>query len=94
MGFLNEFLPIIIYILLIVLITISIVIAIKLSRTVDKADAILDDAQSKMQSLDSVFDLVEGVSSEATLIGDRFLGFVLSIANKLFKNKKEDKEEK
>ena len=93
MEFLNEFLPIIIYILLIVLITISIVIAIKISKTMDKVDAIVDDVDSKMKSLNPVFTLVEGVTGKATLISDRFLGFVLSIVNKLFKNKKGDKEE-
>ena len=93
MGFLNEFLPIIVNILLIVLITIAIIIAIKLSKTMDKIDAMVEDVDYKLKSLDPVFDLVEGVSSKAGLIGDKFLGFVLSIANKLFKNKKGDKEE-
>ena len=93
MVFLNEFLPIIIYILLIVLITILIVISIKVSKTMDKVDALVDDVDSKMKSLDPVFTLVEGVTGKATLISDRFLSFVLGIVNKLFKNKKGNKEE-
>ena len=93
MGFLNEFLPIIVNILLIVLITILIVIAIKVSRTMDKVDKIVDDVDDKMKSLDPVFDLVEGVTSKTTLISDRVLSFVLSVVNKLFKNKKDDKED-
>jgi len=93
MGFLNEFLPIIIYILLIVLVTIAIVIAIKLSKTMDKIDSMVEDVDSKLKSLDPVFNLVEGVTGKATIIGDRFLSFVLSLTNKLFKNKKENKEE-
>lgn len=93
MGFLNEFLPIIIYILLIVLITILIIIAIKLSKTMDKVDALVDDVNGKMNSLNSLFNIVDGVTSKASLLGDKFVSLVVSIGNKLFKNKKEDKEE-
>ena len=92
MAFLNEFLPIIIYILLIVLITFLIIIAIKVSKTMDKVDSLVEDVDNKMKSLNPVFDLVEGVSSKATLISDKFLGFVLRITNKLF-SKKGKKEE-
>ena len=93
MEFLNEFLPIIIYILLIVLITILIVLAIKASKTMDKIDNMVDDVDSKLKQLNPVFELVEGVSSKATLISDRLLSFVLSMVNKLFKSKKKGKKE-
>jgi len=92
MGFLNEFLPIIIYILLIVLITLLIVIAVKFSKTMDKIDLLVDDTTDKMKSLDNLFGLVENVTGKATLISDKFLSFVLSIVNRLF-NKKGNKEE-
>lgn len=92
MAFLNEFLPIIIYILLIVLITFLIVVTIKVSKTMDKVDSLVDDVDHKMKSLDPVFDLVEGVSSKATLISDKFLGFIMRIANKLFSNKGKKEE--
>ena len=93
MGFLNEFLPIIIYILLIVLITILIIVAIKVSKTMDKVDAMADNLNNKLDSLDSVFTLVEGVTNKANLISDKFLSFVLGLVTKLFKSKKEKKEE-
>ena len=92
MEFLNELLPIIIYILLIVLIVLLIVIAIKVSKTMNKVDALVDDMDHKMKSLDPVFSLVEVVTGKATLISDRFLSFILGISKKLFKNKG-DKEE-
>lgn len=94
MVFLNEFLPIIIYILLIVLIILLIVVAIKVSKTLDKVDNTVSDVNDKLKSLAPAFTLVEGVTSKAGLISDKFLGFILSIVNKLFKNeKKDDKEE-
>ena len=93
MGFLNEFLPIIIYILLIVLIVLLIMIAIKLSKTMDKVDLLVDDIDGKMKSLNPAFTLVEGVTSKANLLSDKFVNFIISISKKLFKNKKEDKEE-
>ena len=94
MVFLDEFLPIIIYILLIVLITILIIIAIKVNKTMDKVDNIADNIDGKLKSLDPAFDLVEGVTTKAGLISDKFLGFILNIVNKLFKSdKRKDKEE-
>ena len=92
MEYLSELLPIIIYILLIVLIIFLIIISVKVSKTMDKVDALVDDANRKMESLDPVFTLVETVTGKATLISDRFLSFVLGIATKLFKSKK-DKED-
>ena len=92
MEFLNEFLPIIIYILLIVLIILLIVIAIKVSKTMNKVDALVDDVDGKLKSLDPVFSLVEVVTGKATLISDKFLSFVLGITSKLFRTKK-DKED-
>ena len=92
MDFLSTFLPIIIYILLIVLLFLLIYFVMKLTKTMDKVDKLVDDANSKMEKIDPVFDLVEGVSTKATLISDRFLGFILKITNKLF-SKKDDTEE-
>ena len=93
MEFLNEFLPIVIYILLIVLIILLIMICYKLSKTMDKVDKIVDDVDGKMKSLDPAFTLVEGVTSKAALISDKFLGFILGITNILFKGKKEEKKD-
>ncbi len=90
---LNEFLPIILYILLIVLIILLIILIFRLINTLKKIDLIVDDVNNKVKSLDGVFNLVDGVSSKMNLISDRFLGFILSITNRLFKDKKTKKEE-
>ena len=92
MNFLNEFLPIIINILLIVLIVMLIVLVIRTIKTMDKVDKMVDDVNKKMEALDPVFDLVEGVSSKASLVSDKFFGFIFNITDKLFSRKK-DKEE-
>lgn len=88
----NEFLLTIIYILLIVLIVILILFTVKLLKTLSKVDLMIDDINGKIKSLDTAFTLVEGVSTKINLISDRFLGFILSIFNKIFGSKK-DKEE-
>ncbi len=87
----NEFLPTIIYILLIVLIILLIILIVRLLKTMKKVDLIVDDVNNKVKSLDGVFSLVDGVTNKMNLISDRFLGFILSITNKLFgKGKKEE----
>ncbi len=93
MEFLNEFLPIIIYILLIVLIILLIIIAVKVSKTMNKVDALVDDVDGKLKSLDPVFSLVEVVTGKATLISDRFLSFVLGIVEKVSNRKRKGKKE-
>ena len=91
---LDEFLPIIIYILLIVLIILLIVVSVKVIKILNKVDVMADDIDKKLGSLDPVFNLVENVTKKTTLISDKFLSFILGITNKIFKsNKKENKEE-
>lgn len=93
METLNELLPIIIYILLIVLIVLLIIIAVKVSKTMDKVNAMVDDVDGKLKALDPLFLLVETVTGKATLISDRFLSFVLGIVNKATDKKKKGKKE-
>ena len=93
MNFLNEFLPLMIYILLIVLIVLLIAFVIKASKTMDKVDKLIDDTNKKMEKIEPVFDLVEGVSASATALSDRFFGFILKVTDKLFFRKKDKEEE-
>ena len=56
MEFLLDFLPIIIYILLIILITVCIGILLKTSKTIDKVNMLLDDVEMKLSTLDAFFN--------------------------------------
>lgn len=93
MNFLDAFLPIIIYILLIVLIILLIVIAIKIIKAMNKVQIIVDNVNDKVESLNNFFHVIDGVSSKINLLGDRFINFIVSIFNKIFKKKEKGKED-
>ena len=80
--FLDEFLPIVIYILLVVLLILLIMISYKVIKTMDKVKIIVDNVDDKVQSLNGIF---------ATI--DRFIDFIVGIFTKLFSHKKSKKEE-
>ena len=93
MEFLDALLPIIIYILLIVLIILLIIIAVRVIKTMDKVNVIVDNVIDKVESLDNLFYIIDGASSRLTLLSDRFIGFIIKIYDKLFKKNKNRKDE-
>ena len=74
MGFLQTFLPILLYILGAVLLGVLIYLVIKLLDTVDKVNVILDDVEDKSQQLNGFFDACENV-------GDTVNGVSFKVAN-------------
>ena len=63
MDFLNEFLPIVIYILLVVLIILLIILAYRLIKTMDKVKLIVDSVDEKVSSLNGVFAVIDRFSN-------------------------------
>jgi uncharacterized protein YoxC len=85
-----EVLQIIIYVLLIILIAVAIVIGIKLIGTLNKVDALVDDVNSKVKTLDRVFEIIDSFNNKMSLIGDSVIGFVSGGIKRLFKDRKKD----
>ena len=71
MNFLLEFLPIIIYVLLIIVLLIGIVLAIKCLITLDKVEKVVDNVNDKIRSLDGVFNIIDGATDGIVLITDK-----------------------
>ena len=90
MDFLNEFLPIVIYILLVVLI---ILFAYRLIKTMDKVKLIVDSVDEKVSSLNGVFAVIDRFSNGFSIVGDRFIDLIVNFFSKIFKSKKEENEE-
>ncbi len=88
-----EVLQIIIYVLLIILIAVAIVIGIKLIGTLNKVDALVDDVNSKVKTLDRVFEIIDSFNNKMSLIGDSVIGFVSGGIKRLFKDRKKDNYE-
>lgn len=93
MDFLLTFLPVVIYFLLIALLVVGIILGIKLIRTMDKVDKIVDDVNDKIESLDSVFNILDFVSEKFATISDRVIDVVSSLISKLFLRKSSKKIE-
>lgn len=90
MEFLLDFLPIIIYILLIVLISICICLMVKAIKTVDKVNLILEDVEAKVSSLDAFFNVINWTTEKINIIGERMVDGVMSVVHKLFNKRKDD----
>lgn len=93
MEFLTDFLPIVIYFLLIALIIIGIIIGIKVIITMNKVEDIIDNVETKVNSLNGLFNIVEMASSKISGIYERIADFFIGIVDKLIFKKKERKED-
>jgi len=86
-----EFFPIILYLLGSVLLVILIILGTKLIETVNKTNAILDDAYNKTKSLNGLFNAIDAVTDTLTMLSDNVVGTITSEIGKIF-NKKSKKE--
>jgi len=90
MEFLLDFLPIIIYILLIVLISVCIYILLKASKTIDKVNLLLEDVEMKLSTLDAFFNAINWTTEKINIISERIVDGVMSVVHKLFNRRKDD----
>ena len=93
MDFINEFLPIVIYILLVVLIILLIILAYRLIKTMDKVKLIVDSVDEKVSSLNGVFAVIDRFRNGFSIVGDRFIDLIVNFFSKIFKSKKEENKE-
>ena len=93
MEFWLSFLPLIIYILIIILLVIGIVLGIKTIITMDKVNKIVDSVNNKVESLNSIFNIVDFASDKITVFVERTIEFVSNLISKLWYKKDIDKED-
>ena len=95
MTFLLDFLPIIIYFLLIFILLIGIILGIKTIITLDKIDRILENVNQKVQTLNGFFHIIDYTTDKISLATDKIVDSIVSfVSKKLFKKKKNKIEEK
>lgn len=85
-----EMLPMIIYLLLIVLLIILIVLGVKLIFVVDKTDKLLADIQTKVDSFNGVFKLIDMTSEKISIGVSTVVESIISFVNKLFRKRKDN----
>ena len=92
MEVLSEVLPIFVYTLLCGFLIICIIIGVKLIKTMNKVQMIVDDVEKKVNSLNGIFSVIEMTSNKVATIYDRLISGVWAIVDK-FISKKERKDE-
>jgi len=85
----SVLLPIIIYVLLAVLIVFLIILCIRLIKTIDKMNIILDDLGRKLVKLDGLVNLIDKTTDYASSINDKIVSKISGFIYKIFKKKKE-----
>jgi len=93
MSFLLEFLPIVIYVLLIIILIVGIVLAIKCLITLDKVEKVVDNVNQKIKALDGLFHIIDTTTDRIVLITDKVVEGVTSLVANLFTKKKNNKKE-
>ena len=95
MEFWLSFLPIVIYLLLIALLTIGIILGIKTIITMNKLEKVVDNVNEKVESLNSIFSIIDFTTDKIALFSDVVVGALSSGISKifgLFGKKKEGKK--
>ena len=84
---------IVLYTLLCVLVLFVIVFFYKLTKTLDKANSVLDDVEGKVHKLDNLFEIVDRSADTISLLTDRVSGIISSSILKFFRKRKSDENE-
>lgn len=81
----EECLIIFLYFALIVLVIFAIALVIRLMKTLNKVDLILDDVSKKMNKVDGLFELVDTTTNYVSNFSDKIFSFIQSSINALFR---------
>ena len=83
MEFVNVFLPVLMYSLLSVLIVVLIVLGIRLLETVNRVNKLLDDVEKKMDSMNGLFNVMDFVTTKATVLTDTIASTIMGAVSNL-----------
>lgn len=94
LDFLEIFLPIVINILLIILLIVSIILGVRLIKTINKVDRVVEDVNDKVQSLNGLFSIIDFTTDKIVSITDMITDGISGLIGRLFskKNKKIESE--
>ena len=87
----NAFFLMLLCILGSILIVALIVLVVKLIFTVNRVNKMLDDVEVKVSKLDKMFDIVDVITDNMSLLSDKIVDTISNLIRKLFnKNGKEE----
>ncbi len=84
MSFWLEFLPIVIYILLIIILIVGIILGVRLIFIIGKAERLVEDVHQKVHSLDGVFQIIDTATDKIVLVTDKVVEGVMNLISKVF----------
>ena len=91
MEFVNVFLPAVMYSLLIVLIIVLIILGIRMLETVTRINTLLDDLEKKMDSMSGLFNVMDFITTKATIVTDTVASTIMGAVRSLVKKRKQKK---
>lgn len=94
MSFWLDFLPLVIYILLIIFLIIGIILGIKFIITLEKIEKVVEDVNSKVQTLNGFFHIIDYTTDKIALATDKVVDGIASIFHKLKFSRKKKKLKK
>ena len=94
MDFWLDFLPLVIYFLLIIFLVIGIILGVKFIITLNKVEKVVDDVNDKVQTLNGFFHLIDYTTDKIALATDKVVDGVVSLFNKLIVKRKKKKIKK
>lgn len=89
---LRDVLPIIIYILLIILLIVGIILGVRSIKTLKKIDAVIDDVNDKVQSLNGLFNIIDFTTDKIVSITDKVVEGVSGLIGRIFHSKKKKRQ--
>ena len=92
-SFLQTFLPIVIYFLLIILLIIGIILGIRAIQTLNKVDRVVDDVNDKVQSLNGFFNIIDFTTDKIVSITDKVVEGISGFIGNVFKRRHTEKDE-
>jgi len=87
---LSTVMPIILYTLTSILVLILIVLSIKIIYTIDKINAIVDDVNKKVKSLNGFFNVIDMITDKVALLSDRTVDFISNLFTKVLSSRKKN----
>ena len=93
MDFWLDFLPLLIYLLLVALLIVGIILGVKTIITMNKVEKVVDNVNHKVESLNSVFNIIDFTTDKIAGFTDKVVEVISNIFSKLlFRNKNKKKE--
>lgn len=87
-----EVLEIILYLLGSILLGTLIVLSVKLIKSIDRINLLLDSVEQKMKTVDQVFGVIDKAADSFALLSDKLVDGLSGIISKLFTRKNKTKK--